>query len=56
MALTGTLLNVATVLAGTIIGLLVGSRMSARMQSTLTDGLGLFTLIIGASMALSIAA
>lgn len=54
MALTGTLLNVATVLAGTIIGLLVGSRMSNRMQSTLTDGLGLFTLIIGASMALSI--
>ena len=54
MALTGTLLNVATVLAGTIIGLLVGSRMSARMQSTLTDGLGLFTLVIGASMALSI--
>ena len=54
MALTGTLLNVATVLAGTIIGLLVGSRMSTRMQSTLTDGLGLFTLVIGASMALSI--
>ena len=54
MALTGTLLNVAAVLAGTIIGLLVGSRMSTRMQSTLTDGLGLFTLVIGASMALSI--
>ncbi|MEO8511006.1 MAG: DUF554 domain-containing protein [Chloroflexota bacterium] len=54
MALSGTLLNVATVLAGTIIGLLVGSRMSTRMQSTLTDGLGLFTLVIGASMALSI--
>lgn len=54
MALTGTLLNVVAVLAGTIIGLLVGSRMSTRMQSTLTDGLGLFTLVIGASMALSI--
>jgi uncharacterized membrane protein YqgA involved in biofilm formation len=54
MALSGTLLNVATVLAGTIVGLLVGSRMSTRMHSTLTDGLGLFTLVIGASMALSI--
>lgn len=54
MALSGTLLNVATVLAGTIIGLLVGSRMPTRMQSTLTDGLGLFTLVIGVSMALAI--
>lgn len=54
MALSGTLLNVATVLAGTIVGLLVGSRMSTRMHSTLTDGLGVFTLVIGASMALSI--
>jgi hypothetical protein len=52
--LTGTLLNVATVLAGTVIGLLVGSRMPARLQSSLTTGLGLFTLLIGASMGLRI--
>lgn len=54
MFLTGTLLNVATVLAGTVIGLLVGSRMPARLQSSLTTGLGLFTLLIGASMGLQI--
>jgi uncharacterized membrane protein YqgA involved in biofilm formation len=54
MALSGTLLNVATVLAGTIIGLLIGSRMPARMQSTLTDGLGIFTIVLGIFMALAI--
>ncbi len=54
MFLTGTLLNVATVLAGTVIGLLVGSRMPARMQTGLTTGLGLFTLVLGASMGLRI--
>jgi uncharacterized protein len=52
--LTGTLLNVATVLAGTLIGVLVGSRIPARMQASLTIGLGLFTLLIGLSMGLSI--
>lgn len=54
MFLTGTLLNVATVLAGTLLGLLIGARMSARMQSSLTTGLGLFTAVIGMSMALRI--
>jgi uncharacterized membrane protein YqgA involved in biofilm formation len=54
MFLTGTLLNVATVLAGTLIGLLIGSRMPPRMQAGLTTGLGLFTLLIGLSMGLSI--
>jgi uncharacterized protein len=52
MFLSGTLLNVAAVLLGTTIGLLVGARMPARMQSTLTDGLGLFTIAIGAALAL----
>jgi len=47
MFLTGTILNVFTVLVGTTIGLLVGSRMPERMQRTLTDALGLFTLAIG---------
>lgn len=54
MFLTGTLLNVVTVLAGTLIGLAVGSRMPARMQSSLTTGLGLFTVLIGLSMGLRI--
>jgi uncharacterized protein len=52
--LSGTLLNVATVLIGTTVGLLVGSRMPERMQQSLTSGLGLFTLAIGMAMALRI--
>ena len=54
MFLTGTLLNVATVLIGTLIGVLVGSRMPARMQSSLTTGLGIFTLLIAFGMGLRI--
>lgn len=54
MFLSGTLLNVATVLAGATIGLLLGARMSRRMQESLTVGLGFFTLAIGISMALRI--
>jgi uncharacterized membrane protein YqgA involved in biofilm formation len=52
--LSGTLLNVATVLVGTLIGVLVGSRMPPRMQSSLTTGLGIFTLLIAVSMGLRI--
>ena len=52
MFLSGTLLNVATVLAGTMIGLLIGARMPPRMQSGLTTGLGLFTMLLGLSMGL----
>jgi len=52
--LTGTLLNVATVLFGTLVGVLIGARMPARMQASLTTGLGLFTLLIGLSMGLRI--
>jgi uncharacterized protein len=52
--LTGTLLNVATVLVGTLIGVLLGARMPVRMQASLTTGLGLFTLLFGLSMGLRI--
>ena len=54
MFLSGTLLNVATVLIGTTIGLLLGARMPARMRESLTTALGFFTLLIGVSMALPI--
>lgn len=46
MFLTGTILNVITVLLGTGLGLLIGSRMPARMQESLVTGLGFFTLVI----------
>lgn len=54
MFLTGTLLNVVTVLAGTTVGLLAGSRVPQRMQESLTTALGFFTLVISVSMALPI--
>ncbi len=52
--LTGTLLNVATVLIGTTAGVLLGGRLPPRMQESLTSGLGLFTLLIGVAMGLRI--
>jgi uncharacterized membrane protein YqgA involved in biofilm formation len=54
MFLSGTLLNVATVLVGSTLGVLAGARMPARMQQSLTTGLGFFTLLLAASMGLRI--
>jgi uncharacterized membrane protein YqgA involved in biofilm formation len=54
MFLAGTLLNALAVLVGGTIGMLVGSRMPQRIQQTLTDGLGLFTLAIAFALALQL--
>ena len=54
MFLTGTILNAVAVPIGATIGLLLGSRMPARVQQTLTDGLGLFTLCIAFALALTL--
>jgi uncharacterized membrane protein YqgA involved in biofilm formation len=43
----GTLLNVATVLVGTGLGVLLGGRLPERMRATVMDALGLFTLTLG---------
>jgi uncharacterized membrane protein YqgA involved in biofilm formation len=50
----GTAVNMATVLVGTLIGVLVGHRLSQRTRDVVTDGLGLVTLLIAASAAMSI--
>lgn len=50
----GTLINVVTVLIGTLIGVLVGHRLSQRTRDVVTDGLGLVTLLIAALSAASI--
>lgn len=50
--LTGTILNVFTVLLGAGLGLLLGQRLPARIQATVFDGLGLVLLLIGLQMAL----
>jgi uncharacterized protein len=44
----GTAVNVATVLIGSGLGLLLGSRLPTRTRNTVTDALGLVTLLIGA--------
>jgi uncharacterized membrane protein YqgA involved in biofilm formation len=51
--MTGTLLNVGTVLLGTLIGVLVGRRLPARLQQRVMAGLGLVTLVIGVDLALA---
>ncbi len=50
----GTLVNIATVLVGTVIGVLVGHRLTQRTRDVVTDGLGLVTLLIAAASAASI--
>jgi uncharacterized membrane protein YqgA involved in biofilm formation len=51
--MTGTLINVATVLAGTLIGVTVGSRLPEGMRQRVLAGLGMVTLVIGVDLALA---
>jgi len=51
--MTGTLLNVGTVLLGTLIGVLVGRRLPASLQQRVMAGLGMVTLVIGVDLALA---
>ena len=50
----GTLVNVTTVLVGAVLGVLVGHRLPQRTRDVVTDALGLVTLLIAASTALSV--
>ncbi|MGH2765790.1 MAG: DUF554 domain-containing protein [Actinomycetota bacterium] len=50
--MTGTLINAATVLVGTAVGTLLGSRLPERIRETLIHGLGLVTLVVGISQGL----
>jgi hypothetical protein len=53
--LTGTLINVATVLAGSAVGLLLGARLPAGLQERVLAGLGLVTIVLGLDSALDYA-
>lgn len=53
--MTGTLLNVATVLIGSTLGTVLGQRLPDKMRQTVLHGLGLVTLVVGLRMALSTA-
>ncbi|HJE51563.1 MAG TPA: DUF554 domain-containing protein [Tessaracoccus flavescens] len=43
----GTVVNVATVIVGSLLGILLGNRIPERTKDTVTTVLGLFTLVIG---------
>ena len=47
----GTLINMITVAIGSALGLLIGNRLSARIQESVVTGLGLMTFFIGISNA-----
>ena len=50
--MTGTFINVGTVLAGTLIGVLLGRRLPGGIQERVLMGLGLVTLVLGLDNAL----
>ena len=49
----GTVVNVVTVVAGTVGGVLLGSRLPERLRSAVLQAVGLVTLVIGTSEALA---
>jgi uncharacterized membrane protein YqgA involved in biofilm formation len=51
--MTGTLINVGTIVAGTLIGVLVRGRLPTDMQQRVVAGLGLVTAVIGVDLALA---
>jgi uncharacterized membrane protein YqgA involved in biofilm formation len=48
--MVGTLINVAAILIGGSLGMLLGNRLNERLKSTVIAGLGLFTLVYGVSL------
>ena len=51
---TGTVVNVATVLLGSTAGVLLGNRLPVRTRDVVTDALGLVTLLIAGTSAISV--
>jgi uncharacterized membrane protein YqgA involved in biofilm formation len=51
---TGTVVNVATVLVGSAVGVLAGNRLPSRTRDLVTDALGLVTLLIAALSAVAV--
>jgi len=50
--MTGTVINVGTILAGSLIGFSVGSRLPENLRNTVLNGLGLVTTLVGLQMAI----
>ena len=43
----GTIFNIVTILVGTLLGTLLGSKLSEKTNRTVTDSLGLITIVLG---------
>ena len=52
-AMIGTLVNIGTVVAGSVIGLLIGYRLPERLTRIAFQGISLFSIAIGVSMAIA---
>jgi uncharacterized protein len=50
----GTVLNVATILVGSAIGVALGARLPERTRDVVTDGLGLVTMLVAALSAVAV--
>lgn len=48
----GTLINVVTVIIGSLLGTFLGNKLPAKMRETVVYGLGLMTAVVGLQMAL----
>lgn len=50
--MTGTWVNIITVIVGSVLGLAFGRRLAERFRSIVFQGIGLFTLLLGVLMAM----
>ncbi|WP_225754738.1 DUF554 domain-containing protein [Actinotalea sp. Marseille-Q4924] len=50
----GTLINMTTIVVGSLVGIAVGNRLHARTRGVVTDSLGLVTLLIAALSAVAV--
>lgn len=50
--MTGTFINVGTVIAGGVIGSILGDKLSSRIQEIVMNGIGLVTFALGITMAI----
>ena len=55
MWFTGTLLNLATVLAGGVLGTFLGDRLPPRLRENVVAGVGLFVIVMGVKFAIDTA-
>lgn len=53
VSVTGTLINIGTVLFGSLVGIAIRGKLPERVRSTVVDGLGLATIAIGLEMTLN---